>query len=80
MSLHLPGHATAVAGAVGAGTSTSIPVGGILSSSDLLAVIEHDGTSVAGLDPAAFTVSDGAIESASLDTSGSNLLLVFTRG
>lgn len=81
MPLHLPGFETAIAQATGAATSTSIPVGGILSGSELLAVIEHDGgTSVAGLDPAAFTASDGAIESASLDTSGSYLLLVFTRG
>lgn len=81
MSLHLPGFETAIAQARGATTATSIPVGGILSGSDLLAVVQHDGgTTVAGLDPAAFSVSDGAIESASLDTSGSFLLVCYTKG
>lgn len=69
-------HSTA--GVSGAATSTAIPVGGILAGSTLLAVIEHDGSGpTAGLDPGAFTVSDGEIESGTLDTSGSFLHLIW---
>lgn len=74
--------AYSVAGVRGAAMGTAIPVGGINAVDTLLAVIEHDaGTGfIAGRDPAAFTVSDGEIESATLDTSGHYLKLIYLRG
>lgn len=68
-----------VAGVQGAGTDTAIPLDGLEAGGTLLAVIEHDGgTTVSGLDPSDFTVSAGEIESATQDTSGSLLTVVFT--
>lgn len=71
-------HNHAAVGAIGAGTSTPISVPGIRSGQALLAVVKHDATSVAGLDPAAFTVSNGSIQSATLNTSGFKLLVVWS--
>src|SRR5438034_514092 len=65
--------AHAAVGTVGATTGTPISVPGIRSGQALLAVIKFNATSPTGLDPAAFTVSAGSIQSASLNTSGFNL-------
>ena len=67
----------AAVGAIGAATATPIAVSGLRSGQALLAVIRHDATTVAGLDPGAFTVSNGSIQSATLNTSGFKLLVVW---
>lgn len=68
-----------VAGVEGAAVDTAISLPGLEAGGTVLAVIEHDaGSTVAGLDPGAFTVSAGEIESASLDTSGSFLKVIYT--
>ena len=78
MSIGIPFDHSA-AGVHGAAVDTAISVPGIESGDTLLAVVEHDGGgTVAGLDPGAFTVSAGAIESSTLDTSGSFLQVVYT--
>lgn len=64
-------------GAIGAGTGVAIPVSGIRSGATLLAVIRHNATSVLGLDPGAFAVSNGSIQSASLNTSGYMLAVLW---
>lgn len=76
--MHIPFY-TAKASVRGAEAETAIPVGGIRAVDKLLAVIKHDAAEgiVEGLDPAAFTVADGAIEAATLDTSGFHLALMW---
>lgn len=68
-----------VAGVHGAAVDTAISLPGLVSGGTLLAVIEHDaGSTVSGLNPGAFTVSAGSIQSSTLDTSGSFLKVVYT--
>ena len=76
----LPGfpfnHSTA--GATGAGTGVAIPVPGIKAGNVLLAVIKYGATGApTGLDPAAFAVSNGSIQSATVSTSGFQLLVIW---
>ena len=67
-----------VVGAVGAGTGVAIPVSGIKTGNVLLAVIKFTGTGApTGLDPAAFSVGAGTITSATLNTSGNQLCVVW---
>lgn len=69
-------HSTA--GAVGAGTGVAIPVSGLKTGNVLLAVIKYGATGApTGLDPAAFAVSNGSIQSATVSTSGFMLCVVW---
>lgn len=80
-SFHIPSVDHTVAPATGATTETAIPVPGIGANDVLLAVIvSNPAASVGGLDPAAFTVADGEIESATVDTDGLSLLVLHTVG
>jgi hypothetical protein len=64
-------------GAVGAGTGVAIPVSGIKSGATLLAVVRFNASTVLGLDPAAFSVSNGSIQSATLNTAGFSLAVLW---
>jgi hypothetical protein len=67
-------------GAVGAGTGVPIAVGGIRTGDVLLAIVRHSGpAAAAGLDPAAFVVSTGSIQSASVSTAGYLLAICYHR-
>jgi hypothetical protein len=80
MSMDVAPIRQAETGAVGAGTGVAIPVGGIRTGDILLAVVRHSGPgAAAGLDPAAFTVSNGSIQSASVSTTGYMLAIVYHR-
>lgn len=80
MGLHIPSIDHAEAAAKGAAVSTAIIVPSIAAGDSLLAVIvSAPVASVAGLDPAAFAVSAGSIQSATVDTSGKDLVVIHTR-
>lgn len=78
MPLPIP-YDQAEAGVRGAAAGQPITVPSIRAGSLLLAVVRHDAGAgpAAGLDVSEFTVSDGAIQSASLDTSGHYVLVVW---
>ena len=78
MSLPIP-HPHSIAHATGSPAGVSIPVNGITAGDVLLAVISWApaGGPAAGEDPAAFTVADGAIISATVDLDGLRLLAIF---
>ncbi len=67
----------AVAEVNGAGTGVAIPCG-IDAGDTLLAVIQVADATCTGLNPAAFTVAQGSVQSATVDTSGKRLVLVYT--
>jgi hypothetical protein len=82
MSLPIPiDHS--IAPAHGAGTGVAIAVPGLLSTDTLLAVISTDkgdaGITVAGHNPGAFTAASGSMSSATVDTAGKTLCVVFSR-
>jgi hypothetical protein len=68
-----------VSGALGAASSTPIPVGGIRVGNKVLAAIQHNASAgtVTGLNPASFTVSDGSVAT-TVNTTGSFLSLIWT--
>ena len=70
-----------IANAAGGPYDEAISVPGIKSGDDLLAVIGHDAATgtISGLDVSAFAVAAGAIESASVDTTGLALTVIWTR-
>jgi hypothetical protein len=67
-------------GTKGAATGNPITVPGIRAGNKLLAVVKHDANQgiIAGLDVSAFVVSNGQIQSASVNTAGFNLSIVWT--
>ena len=67
-------------GTEGTANNNPISVPGIKATSQLLAVIAHDAASgvITGLDPSAFVVSEGEIESATEDTSGMIVTVIYT--
>jgi hypothetical protein len=73
----IPGSQGAV-GAIGAAAGSPILVSGIRTGNVLLAVVKHAASGVAqGLDPAAFAVSDGQIQSATVSTAGFKVHVVW---
>lgn len=61
----------------GAATGVAIPIG-IRSVDTLLAVISFTGSgSATGHDPAAFTVSEGSIQSATISTAGRRVCAIW---
>lgn len=80
MGLHIPSIDHTVAQAKGAATSTAISVPSINAGDTLLAVIVAAPVGdVAGLDPSDFTVAADEIESATVDTSGKDLVVIHTK-
>jgi len=78
-SFHIPSVSHAVAPATGAAVATPIPVPSLHAGDTLLAVIVAAPVGdVAGLDPGAFVVAEGEIESATVDTDGKNLIVLHT--
>jgi len=78
-SFHVPSVSHAVAPAKGAAVATPIPVPSLHAGDTLLAVIVAAPVGdVAGLDPGAFVVAEGEIESATVDTDGKNLIVLHT--
>lgn len=70
-----------VAGATGVTATNPIAVSGIKSTDILLAIVKQKpGTLAAGLNPADFTVADGTLTSATVDTSTFTLGVLWTRG
>ena len=79
MTLHIPSHNHSEAPAVGVSAATPILVPSLNAGDKLLAlIITAPVASVDGLDVSDFTVSDGELESASVDTSGLSLLAIHT--
>lgn len=78
-SFHVPAD-HAVAHTRGAAAGTAIPVPSIRAADALLAVISHPqaGGQPQGRDVSAFAVSDGAIESASVDTAADFVVVIHT--
>ena len=78
-SVHIPSVSFAVAPATGADVDTAIPVPSIKAGDTLLAVfVSAPVGDVAGLDPGAFVVAAGEIESATVDTTGFKLTVIHT--
>jgi len=68
-----------IAQAVGAAYDEDILVGGLLSNNILLAVISYvAGADPVGLDVSAFVVADGKITSATEDTTGDTLTIIYS--
>lgn len=80
MGLHIPGTNHVIAQAKGAAGATPISVPSINAGDTLLAVIvSAPGADVAGLDPSDFVVAAAEIESATVDTSGKDLIVIHTK-
>lgn len=69
-----------IGGAIGDADGDPIPVGGIKESDYLVAVIRHDASAgeIEGLDITDFTVTDGNIEAATIDTTGYQLAVIWS--
>jgi len=72
MSLDILPFRQSEVGAIGAAAGAPIVVNGIRTGNVLLAVIKHKASTgtILGLDPSDFVVSNNAIQSAGVDTSG----------
>lgn len=67
-----------IATAAGATATTAIAVGGMKSTSAVLAVIKQKaGEAAAGVDVSDATAGDGTITFGTVDTSGYNLVIVY---
>lgn len=77
--MNIPGVPTAETGSgAGAATGVAIPFGGIRTTSVLLAVVQHSGAGGAvGLNPGAFTIANGSIQSATIATTGHKLAILY---
>ena len=70
-----------IAGAVGALATVAIPVPGIKATNVLLALIRHKAAeAAAAVDTTDFTVADGTITAATINTTGYYLTVIYAHG